>query len=188
MLKKIRIEDNGDTEFLPGAMVDILDYEDMNEKMLAEGKQPAEGKRVMLGITKAALATDSFLSAASFQETTKVLTDAAIKGKVDPLIGLKENVIIGKLIPAGTGLKRYRNVKLDVSGTDDYKYEVPSDTLTLDELDEDAELDLDEMSEDTELNLDEMDNEAELNLDEMEDTEETVEEDIDEIPESDTEE
>jgi DNA-directed RNA polymerase subunit beta' len=188
MLKKIRIEDNGDTEFLPGAMVDILDYEDMNEKMLAEGKQPAEGKRVMLGITKAALATDSFLSAASFQETTKVLTDAAIKGKVDPLIGLKENVIIGKLIPAGTGLKRYRNVKLDVSGTDDYKYEVPSDTLTLDELDEDAELDLDEMSEDTELNLDEMDNEAELNLDEMEDTEEAVKEDIDEIPESDTEE
>jgi DNA-directed RNA polymerase subunit beta' len=196
MLKKIRIEDNGDTEFLPGAMVDILDYEDMNEKMIAEGKQPAEGKRVMLGITKAALATDSFLSAASFQETTKVLTDAAIKGKVDPLIGLKENVIIGKLIPAGTGLKRYRNVKLDVSGTDDYKYETvaDTDTLTLDEMDEDVELDLDEMSEDTELNLDEMDTEAELNLDEMEeteevsDTEEAAEEELEDIPESDTEE
>jgi DNA-directed RNA polymerase subunit beta' len=191
MLKKIRIEDNGDTEFLPGSMVDILDYEDMNEKMLAEGKQPAEGKRVMLGITKAALATESFLSAASFQETTKVLTDAAIKGKVDPLIGLKENVIIGKLIPAGTGLKRYRNVKLDVSGTDDYKYETVSDTLTLDEMDEDAELDLDEMSEDTELDLDEMENDAELDLDEMEEVsepEETAEEEIEELPESDTEE
>ncbi len=122
MLKKIRIENNGDTEFLPGTLVDILDYEDANERMLAEGKEPAEGKRVVLGITKASLATNSFLSAASFQETTKVLTEAAIKGKIDPLIGLKENVIIGKLIPAGTGMKRYRNVQIDTSGTDDYKY------------------------------------------------------------------
>ena len=113
MLKKIRIENNGDTELLPGTLVDILDYEDENERVLAEGGEPAEGKQVMLGITKASLATNSFLSAASFQETTKVLTEAAIKGKVDPLIGLKENVIIGKLIPAGTGMKRYRNVKLD---------------------------------------------------------------------------
>jgi DNA-directed RNA polymerase subunit beta' len=113
MLKKIRIEENGDTEYLPGTLVDILDYDETNEKLLAEGKQPAEGKQVMLGITKASLATNSFLSAASFQETTKVLTEAAIKGKVDPLIGLKENVIIGKLIPAGTGMKRYRSVKLD---------------------------------------------------------------------------
>ncbi|HUM82884.1 MAG TPA: DNA-directed RNA polymerase subunit beta' [Lachnospiraceae bacterium] len=113
MLKKIRIEKNGDTEFLPGALVDILDFEDMNEQLMAEGKEPAEGTRVVLGITKAALATNSFLSAASFQETTKVLTDAAIKGRIDPLIGLKENVIIGQLIPAGTGLKRYRNVVLD---------------------------------------------------------------------------
>ncbi len=113
MLKKIRIENNGDTELLPGTLVDILDFEDENEKMIAEGKEPAEGKQVMLGITKASLATNSFLSAASFQETTKVLTEAAIKGKVDPLIGLKENVIIGKLIPAGTGMKRYRNVKID---------------------------------------------------------------------------
>ncbi len=114
MLKKIRIEENGDSDFLPGSMVDALDFDDVNEALIAEGKTPAEGKQVMLGITKASLATDSFLSAASFQETTKVLTEAAIKGKVDKLIGLKENVIIGKLIPAGTGMKRYRNVKLDV--------------------------------------------------------------------------
>ncbi len=113
MLKKIRIEDNGDSEFLPGTLVDILEFEDMNEKLQEEGKVPADGKQVLLGITKASLATNSFLSAASFQETTKVLTEAAIKGKVDPLIGLKENVIIGKLIPAGTGMKRYRDVKLN---------------------------------------------------------------------------
>ena len=113
MLKKIRIEDNGDSNYLPGTLVDILDFEDTNERLVAEGKTPAEGSQVMLGITKASLATDSFMSAASFQETTKVLTDAAIKSKVDPLIGLKENVIIGKLIPAGTGMKRYRSVKLD---------------------------------------------------------------------------
>ncbi|MBO4799891.1 MAG: DNA-directed RNA polymerase subunit beta', partial [Lachnospiraceae bacterium] len=109
----VRIENNGDTELLPGTLVDILDYEEINEKMKEEGKEPAEGVQIMLGITKASLATNSFLSAASFQETTKVLTDAAIKGKVDPLIGLKENVLIGKLIPAGTGMKRYRSVKLD---------------------------------------------------------------------------
>ncbi len=113
MLKKVRIEDNGDSSYLPGTLVDVLDFEDTNEKLIAEGKQPAEGSQVMLGITKASLATDSFMSAASFQETTKVLTDAAIKSKVDPLNGLKENVIIGKLIPAGTGMKRYRSVKLD---------------------------------------------------------------------------
>ena len=113
MLKKVRIENNGDTEFLPGTMVDLLEFNDVNEKMIEEGKEPAEGKQTMLGITKASLATNSFLSAASFQETTKVLTEAAIKGKIDPLIGLKENVIIGKLIPAGTGMKRYRNVKLN---------------------------------------------------------------------------
>ena len=113
MLKKRRIETSGDSELLPGTLVDRLELDDVNEKLLAEGKQPAEAKDVILGITKAALATNSFLSAASFQETTKVLTEAAIKGKVDPLIGLKENVLIGKLIPAGTGMKRYRNVKLD---------------------------------------------------------------------------
>jgi DNA-directed RNA polymerase subunit beta' len=113
MLKKVRIEKQGDTDFLPGSYADFLEFEDMNEKLVAEGKEPAEGVRIVLGITKAALATDSFLSAASFQETTKVLTDAAIKGRIDPLIGLKENVIIGQLIPAGTGLRRYRDVKLD---------------------------------------------------------------------------
>ena len=113
MLKKIRIENNGDSEYLPGVMVDALDYEDTVEALTKEGKEPPEGSQVMLGITKAALATNSFMSAASFQETTKVLTDAAIKGKIDPLVGLKENVIIGKLIPVGTGMKRYRSVKLD---------------------------------------------------------------------------
>ena len=113
MLKKVRIEENGDTEFLPGTLVNVLDYEEVNEKMVEEGKEPAQGQQVMLGITKASLATDSFLSAASFQETTKVLTEAAIKGKIDNLIGLKENVLIGKLIPAGTGMKCYGNVKLD---------------------------------------------------------------------------
>ena len=113
MLKKVKIEEGGDSEFLPGTSVDVLDFNEINEKLIAEGKEPAVGKQVMLGITKASLATNSFLSAASFQETTKVLTEAAINGKVDPLIGLKENVIIGKLIPAGTGMKRYRSVKLD---------------------------------------------------------------------------
>ena len=123
MLKKVRIEDNGDTNLLPGSMVDILEYNDINEKMKAEGKEPADGKQVMLGITKAALATNSFLSAASFQETTKVLTEAASRGKVDPLIGLKENVIIGKLIPAGTGMKIYRNVSLSTDTLEDDVYD-----------------------------------------------------------------
>ncbi len=118
MLKKVRIEESGDSDILPGSSMDVLEYEDMNERLIAQGKQPAEGKHIMLGITKAALATDSFLSAASFQETTKVLTEAAINGKVDHLIGLKENVIIGKLIPAGTGMKRYRDVQLDTDGSD----------------------------------------------------------------------
>ena len=112
MLKKVRIESNGDADFLPGVLVDALEYEDTRERLEAEGKEPPEGKQIILGITKASLATNSFLSAASFQETTKVLTDAAIKGKIDPLIGLKENVIIGKLIPAGTGMKRYRNIQI----------------------------------------------------------------------------
>jgi DNA-directed RNA polymerase subunit beta' len=119
MLKKVRIEDNGDSEFLPGTLVDALELDDINAALEAEGKQPAEGNQIMLGITKASLATNSFMSAASFQETTKVLTEAAIKGKVDPLIGLKENVIIGKLIPAGTGMKRYRDVMLDTAIADE---------------------------------------------------------------------
>jgi DNA-directed RNA polymerase subunit beta' len=128
MLKKKRIETSGDTEFLPGTLVDGLELEEINEKLVSEGKNPAEYKDVILGITKAALATNSFLSAASFQETTKVLTEAAIKGKIDPLIGLKENVIIGKLIPAGTGMRRYRNVKLntdvDLESTLDFDDEI----------------------------------------------------------------
>ena len=146
MLKKVRIENNGDTDFLPGTLVDVLDYEEMNEQLLAEGKEPADGKRIILGITKAALATDSFLSAASFQETTKVLTEAAIKGKVDNLIGLKENVIIGKLIPVGTGMKRYRNTRLSTDNvrTISFDEEIVGGDMELsfaEMPDEDADLD-----------------------------------------------
>ena len=112
MLKKVRVEDNGDTNMFPGSLIDMYEFEDENNKAIAEGKRPATGKRVLLGITKASLATDSFLSAASFQETTRVLTDAAVKGKVDDLVGLKENVIIGKLIPAGTGMAKYQNIHI----------------------------------------------------------------------------
>jgi DNA-directed RNA polymerase subunit beta' len=110
MMRKIRIDDPGDTELMTGSLVDMFDYEAANEKAEILGAIPAKGKRTLLGITKASLATDSFLSAAPFQETTRVLTDAAVKGKIDPLYGLKENVIIGKLIPAGTGMPRYRNI------------------------------------------------------------------------------
>ncbi|MCR5033546.1 MAG: DNA-directed RNA polymerase subunit beta', partial [Lachnospiraceae bacterium] len=116
MLKKVRVEEAGDSDFLPGSMVSTLDFEDTNEILEKEGKTPATCTQVLLGITKAALATNSFLSAASFQETTKVLTEAAIKGKIDPLIGLKENVILGKLIPAGTGMKRYSHTSLNTDG------------------------------------------------------------------------
>ena len=112
MLKKVRVEDNGDTDMFPGSLIDMYEFEDKNEQAEQEGKRPATGKRVLLGITKASLATDSFLSAASFQETTRVLTEAAIKGKVDDLVGLKENVIIGKLIPAGTGMQKYQDIKI----------------------------------------------------------------------------
>ena len=112
MMRKIRIDESGDTTMLPGEYVDVAEFEEQNTAMLEAGKEPAEGHPILLGITKASLATDSFLSAASFQETTRVLTDAAIKGKVDPLLGLKENVIIGKLIPAGTGMSRYRDIKV----------------------------------------------------------------------------
>ena len=125
-LQKIRVEEPGDSDLLPGSMVDALDFLELNEKLEKEGKELAVGSQVLLGITKASLATNSFLSAASFQETTKVLTEAAIKGKVDPLIGMKENVIIGKLIPAGTGMKIYRNIKLDSDVNDD-------DTLDFDD-------------------------------------------------------
>ncbi|MEA4816517.1 MAG: DNA-directed RNA polymerase subunit beta' [Lachnospiraceae bacterium] len=115
MLKRVKIEENGDSNFLPGSLVDWLAFENENARLIEEGLEPSKGQRVLLGITKASLATDSFLSAASFQETTRVLTEAAIKGKVDPLIGLKENVIIGKLIPAGTGMQRYRNIDIFLS-------------------------------------------------------------------------
>lgn len=120
MLKKVRVEDNGDTDMFPGSLVDMYEFEDKNKQALEEGKSPASGKRALLGITKASLATESFLSAASFQETTRVLTEAAIKGKVDPLIGLKENVIIGKLIPAGTGMNKYKSIKINTE-----KEEIP---------------------------------------------------------------
>ena len=118
MLKKVRVEDNGDTPLFAGSLVDVYEVEDANEKAIAEGKRPATYKRVLLGITKASLATESFLSAASFQETTRVLTEAAVKGKVDELIGLKENVIIGKLIPAGTGMAKYKNIHINTEVTD----------------------------------------------------------------------
>ena len=119
MLRKMRVDDGGDTDMFPGSLVDMYEFEDKNKEAVAEGKRPATGKRALLGITKASLATDSFLSAASFQETTRVLTEAAIKGKEDHLLGLKENVIIGKLIPAGTGMKRYQDVEIKVEGEDE---------------------------------------------------------------------
>ena len=118
MLKKIVVDEAGDSKFLPGSQVDTIEFQEVNEKLEEEGKTPATGTPIILGITKAPLASTSFMSAASFQETTKVLTDAAINGKIDPLIGLKENVIIGKLIPAGTGMKRYQDIK--ISSTDNY--------------------------------------------------------------------
>ena len=153
MLKKIRIDTAGNTEYLPGTLVNVLEYDAVNEQMAAEGKEPATGSQIILGITKAALATDSFLSAASFQETTKVLTEAAIKGKIDPLVGLKENVIIGKLIPAGTGMKRYRNVKLDtdemLNGAISFDEEISFDE-TADEEPVDMEVVSDEAGESTE--------------------------------------
>ena len=113
MLHKVKVETAGDADVLPGDMIDINTFNEENRRLILNGKEPATGTRTLLGITKAALATDSFLSAASFQETTRVLTDAAIKGKIDPLLGLKENVIIGKLIPAGTGMSRYRKIEVE---------------------------------------------------------------------------
>ena len=156
MLKKVRVEEKGDSEFLPGTMVDVLEFEDVNKKLEAEGLTPATGEQIMLGITKASLATDSFLSAASFQETTKVLTEAAINGKVDHLIGLKENVIIGKHIPAGTGMKKYRDVRLNT--------DIQMET----EVDLDEEINLDEEAE--------MPAEAEIETQEETVTEEAAEE------------
>ena len=136
MLKKVKVEESGDSDVLPGVSMDVLEFNEMNEKLIAEGKKPAEGKQVMLGITKASLATDSFLSAASFQETTKVLTDAAIKGKVDHLVGLKENVIIGKPIPAGTGMKCYSNIHLNTDSM--IEEEEDEDLILTEDLEDDA--------------------------------------------------
>ena len=149
MLKKIRIEGSGDTDFLPGTLVDVLDFWDMNEKLEEEGREPAVGSQVLLGITKASLATNSFLSAASFQETTKVLTEAAIKGKVDPLIGLKENVILGKLIPAGTGMKLYQDIPLNTDGNllklnDEIDIDESDDDIIMDSDDEMTDVDVSE--------------------------------------------
>ena len=130
MLKKVRVDDNGDTNLFPGSLVDMYEFEEKNEEAIREGKRPATGKRTLLGITKASLATESFLSAASFQETTRVLTEAAIKGKVDPLIGLKENVIIGKLIPAGTGMSVYKNITINTENKpEEEKVEDTVDTV-----------------------------------------------------------
>src|SRR5690554_5152690 len=127
MMRKVRVIDSGDTDVLPGALLDVHTFKDVNKEVLLNGGRPATAQPVLLGITKASLATDSFLSAASFQETTRVLTDASIKGRTDRLLGLKENVIIGKLIPAGTGLARYRDVGIEVEGQEE---------LTESELDE----------------------------------------------------
>ena len=160
MLKKVRIEENGDTEFLPGDMVDVLDYEETNKAMEEQGKEPASGKQVLLGITKASLASDSFLSAASFQETTKVLTDAAIKGKIDHLVGVKENVIIGKPIPAGTGMKFYSNIRLN------------TDSM-LNQEEEDEEEIIDEMPE-TEMVQEDLAEAEEVLMEEIPEEEETT--------------
>ena len=176
MLKKIRIEQSGDTDYMPGTLVDVLDFDEVNENLAEQGKKPAEGTQVMLGITKASLATNSFLSAASFQETTKVLTDAAIKGKVDPLIGLKENVLIGKLIPAGTGMKRYRNIKLDTDARmpmgevnlefneDETAADVHSENTETVDLDDEEDIDIadeDVEESDEDINIDDEDSDEE---------------------------
>ena len=168
MLKKVKLEESGDSDVLPGVSMDVLDYNVMNEALIAEGKKPAEGKQVMLGITKASLATDSFLSAASFQETTKVLTEAAINGKIDHLIGLKENVIIGKPIPAGTGMKRYRKVKLDTELIAEEEIVLSEDDeLTAEEPDENSAINEDNVAEEV-LDIDDMEGEDdEIALDEM---------------------
>ncbi len=165
MLKKIRIEERGDSEFLPGSMVDVLEFNEVNEQLEAEGKEASTGEQIMLGITKASLATDSFLSAASFQETTKVLTEAAIKGKVDHLIGLKENVIIGKHIPAGTGMKKYRDVSLNT----DIKEEDDEIDFDEDELTDDID-DLENMDD-----MDDLDAEDDAEADDLDDLDEDVE-------------
>ena len=154
VLKKIKVDTAGDSEFLPGTTVEVLDFNEVNEQLEEEGKEPATGTQIMLGITKASLATSSFLSAASFQETTRVLTEAAINGKVDPLVGLKENVIIGKLIPAGTGMKRYGDVKLSTDERIAREQEQAALAVSAEDVEDEAENaednnDVIEVSEDT---------------------------------------
>ncbi len=168
MLKKIRVEESGDTGYLPGTMVDALEFEDKNKELMAEGKEPATGEQIMLGITKASLATNSFLSAASFQETTKVLTEAAIKGKVDPLVGLKENVIIGKHIPAGTGMRKYRDVKLstDLAVEEEDDEILADDMVSADELPDAQLTEKTEASASEEQETEEVDAETEAAADE----------------------
>ena len=189
MLKKVRIEENGDSEFLPGTMVDALEFEDKNKELVAEGKEPATGEQIMLGITKAALATNSFLSAASFQETTKVLTEAAIKGKVDPLIGLKENVIIGKLIPVGTGMSKYRSIKLNTDAMIEAQKEEEARLRREAEEKENAKEEEKAESEETDENTETPDAEAEMTEEiPVEDAEETVDTASEEASEEESEE
>ncbi len=182
MLKKIRVESSGDSDVLPGTSMEVLDFDDMNEALAAEGKQPAEGKQILLGITKASLATNSFLSAASFQETTKVLTEAAINGKIDPLIGLKENVLIGQLIPAGTGMKRYRSVQLNTDMGEDDELILSEDFE--EELEEEADFAeaFDSAAEDEEVDYDAAETDALLEEEIIEYSEEEAEADAEEIP------
>ena len=182
MLKKVRIENNGDSDFLPGTMVDTLEYEDKVEELAAQGKEVPEGKQIILGITKASLATNSFLSAASFQETTKVLTDAAIKGKIDPLIGLKENVILGKLIPAGTGMKRYRNISLHSDLVDSLEPPEPVEEPELTEEDDKAKKGKGKKAAKDDMRADVVEDDELLMMDEDEDDEafDIAEEDFDE--------
>ena len=182
MLKKIRVESSGDSDVLPGTSMEVLDFDDMNEALAAEDKQPAEGKQILLGITKASLATNSFLSAASFQETTKVLTEAAINGKIDPLIGLKENVLIGQLIPAGTGMKRYRSVQLNTDMGEDDELILSEDFE--EELEEEADFAeaFDSAEEDEEVDYDAAETDALLEEEIIEYSEEEAEADAEEIP------
>ena len=150
MLKKVRVEDNGETNMFAGSLVDMYEFEDENKQAESEGKRPAIGKRVLLGITKASLATDSFLSAASFQETTRVLTEAAIKGKVDDLIGLKENVIIGKLIPAGTGMNVYKNIQISLQNPEEEIVSEDDKESTDDSADKISENEIEEVTQESE--------------------------------------
>lgn len=176
MLKKVRVEEAGDSEFLPGTNVDRLEFEDVNAALEREDLVPALGEQIMLGITKASLATNSFLSAASFQETTKVLTEAAIKGKVDPLIGLKENVIIGKHIPAGTGMRKYRDIRLDSDKELEDEVDLDEEAGLQDDFAESEEMDVEELEDLSGLGYDDLDEADELDSEDDADYESEEEE------------